>query len=380
MDPERIRFCRRFFPEVTAAQWSDWRWQLRHRLQDLGTLERFFCLSAGERAALEQRGSGLPVAVTPYYAALLDPDHPGDPLRRTVLPVADEWVRAVGEAEDPLDEARDRVVNGLIHRHPDRVVFLASHSCAAYCRYCTRSRLVGQKQKLNDRWEQALAYIAAHGEIREVLVSGGDPLLLSTARLTALLSRLRAIPHVELVRLGSRIPMVLPMRVTKRLVAMLQRFQPLVMSIHVTHPAELTTEALRALHRLADAGVMLVSQTVLLAGINDDFATMSRLLRSLVRHRVRPYYLYQCDPIWGSAHFRVPVEQGIALVEQLARELSGLALPRYVIDAPGGGGKITIGPVTMVGREAGFLVLKDASGRIWRYPDPPVVSGTLAGV
>lgn len=371
VDPERVRFCQRFFSDATWSQWSDWRWQLRHRLRQRADLERIFQLSSDERQALEQSGQGIPVAIPPYYAALIRREDPEDPLRRTVLPVGQEWLRGVGEAEDPLDEGRDQAVPGVIHRHADRVVLLASGVCAAYCRYCTRSRLVGKSPHPFGHWDPAIAYIEAHADIREVLVSGGDPLMLSTRRLADLLARLRAIPHVGLLRIGTRMPMVLPMRVTGKLVRMLKRFQPVVVSIQVTHPAELTGEAQLALARLADAGIMLVSQSVLLSGINDSPAILSRMWRGLLHQRVRPYYLYQCDPIWGSAHFRVPVEQGIALMVQLSGELSGLALPRYVIDAPGGGGKIAVGPATIVGREPGVLLLRNPQGRICRYPDPP---------
>ncbi|MBF0271028.1 MAG: KamA family radical SAM protein [Magnetococcales bacterium] len=367
----REAFRRRFFPEADAARWSDWRWQVRHRLRDLPALARVLNLSDPERQGWERREGGLPVAVTPYYAALMDPDDCLDPLRRTLLPVVDELVRSAGESEDPLDEVRDTVAPGVIRRYTDRVVILATGVCATYCRYCTRSRLVGGRIHPEGHWDQAIAYVAAHPEIRDVLVSGGDPLMLSTRKLDTLLTRLRAIPHVELLRLGTRMPLVLPMRVTRKLVAMLKRHHPLAVSLHATHPAELTPEAGVALARLADAGIMLAGQTVLLAGINDSLETLRALMRGLLRNRVRPYYLYQCDPIPGSGHFRVPVEQGIRLMEGLVGHLSGYAVPRYVIDAPGGGGKIPVGPVTLVGRDAEGVLLKSHLGGIYRYPDPP---------
>ncbi|MBF0628111.1 MAG: KamA family radical SAM protein [Magnetococcales bacterium] len=364
-------FRRRFFSGVSDRQWSDWRWQLRHRLRNRADLERMLVLSAAERSALERSGGGLPVAIPPYYAALMNPDDPLDPLRRTLVPVVGEWQGGVGEAADPLHERRDTVVPGVIRRHPDRVVLLATGVCASYCRYCTRSRLVGGRERLTGHWEGALTYIAAHPEIRDVLISGGDPWMVSTRRLDHLLTRLRAIPHIELLRIGTRMPMVLPMRVTGKLVAMLRRYQPVVVSLHATHPAELTPEAMQALARLADAGIMLAAQTVLLAGINDSVAILRELFQQLLCNRVRPYYLYQCDPIPGSAHLRVPVDAGIALVERLSGEVSGLALPRYVIDAPGGGGKIPVGPVTWVGREPGRILLRNPHGQIFSYPDPP---------
>ncbi|MBF0191327.1 MAG: KamA family radical SAM protein [Magnetococcales bacterium] len=373
----REGFRRRFHPEVDAARWSDWRWQVRHRLGDAQALGRVLTLSEAERAGLARRGGGLPVAVTPYYAALMDPDDCQDPLRRTLLPVGDELRRAAGESEDPLDEARDTVAPGVIRRYPDRVVILATGVCATYCRYCTRSRLVGGRVHAAGHWDQAIAYVAAHAEIRDVLVSGGDPLMLSTRKLDTLLTRLRAIPHVELLRIGTRMPLVLPMRVTRKLVAMLKRHHPLAVSLHAIHPAELTPEAGVALARLADAGIMLAAQTVLLAGINDSVETLRALMRGLLRNRVRPYYLYQCDPIPGSGHFRVAVDRGIELMAGLVGHVSGYAVPRYVIDAPGGGGKIPVGPVTLVGRDAEGVLLKSHLGEIYRYPDPPEAKRSL---
>ncbi|MBF0340237.1 MAG: KamA family radical SAM protein [Magnetococcales bacterium] len=355
--------------DETTTRWSDWRWQLRHRCRNLRQLERFLELSPPERQALEQTREILPVAITPYYLSLMHPGDPQDPLRRTLVPVMGEFATLPGDSPDPLDEARDTVVPGVIRRHPDRVVLLATGVCATYCRYCTRSRLVGGGEKLTGHWDQAIAYIADHPEIRDVLISGGDPLLLSTSRLDGLLTRLRAIPHVELLRIGSRIPLVLPMRITRKLVDMLRKHHPLAVSLHAIHPRELTPLAQTALARLADAGIMLAGQTVLLAGINDSLPVLADLMRGLLRNRVRPYYLYQCDPIPGSGHFRVPVEQGLRLMAGLQGHMSGYAVPRFVIDAPGGGGKIPLASETVVGRDARGWLLKNHLGEIFCYPE-----------
>ncbi|MBF0295611.1 MAG: KamA family radical SAM protein [Magnetococcales bacterium] len=351
-----------------SSRWQDWRWQLRHRIRTLADLERHFQLVPEEREALTAAPGRFPVAITPYYAALMDPEDPRDPLRRTLVPLPDEGRVLPGETEDPLQEERDRVVPGLIHRYPDRVALLAIDRCATYCRYCTRSRLFGGRMGTR-HWQEAIDYIAAHPGIRDVLITGGDPLLLGTGRLASLLERLRAIPHVALLRIGSKIPMVLPMRITKKLVRTLRRFHPLVVSLHVTHPRELTPEVERALARLMDAGIMLGSQTVLLRGINDDPDTLRALMQGLLQNRVRPYYLYQCDPIVGTGHFRTPVAVGRSLIDGLRGHVSGYAVPTLVIDAPGGGGKIPIVPDGIVGRKGDRWLLRNHQGRFFHYPD-----------
>ena len=363
-------FRKKHFPDITARLWNDWHWQLANRVRSLDRLATMLHLADEERAA--GMGSGLPLSITPYYLSLLDPDNPAQPLRRSVVPTVRETLRSPGETDDPLDEGAMSPVPGLVHRYPDRVLLLLADRCSTYCRYCTRSRLVGHDalRPAGERLEQALAYIAARPAIRDVLLSGGDPLLLADDQLDRVLSRLRMIPHVEIIRIGTKVPAVLPQRVTPTLVRMLRRHHPLMMSLHFTHPDECTPETHRACTLLADGGIPLGSQTVLLAGINDEVETMRRLMHGLLRMRVRPYYLYQCDPIPGSAHFRTPVDRGLEILRGLRGHTSGYAVPTFVIDAPGGGGKIPLLPEAVVDRDADGLVLRNYEGRLFRYPGP----------
>ncbi|WP_316976549.1 KamA family radical SAM protein [Shumkonia mesophila] len=367
-------FKKRFFPDASVAEWTDWRWQLRNRIRSLAQLERIFVLSEDEREAVGRRTGSLPVGITPYYASLMDREDPLDALRRTHIPVGQEYLRTPGEADDPLGEDHDSAVPGLVHRYPDRVLFLSTGFCSTYCRYCTRSRMVGEAggdyQFSVSQWDRALAYIEAHPEVRDVLLSGGDPLTIADDKLDYLLGRLRAIKHVEFIRLGTKVPTVLPMRITKSLTKMLRKHHPLWISIHVTHPSELTPEVTESYARLADAGIPLGSQTVLLKGINDSVDTMKRMMHGLLMRRVKPYYLYQCDPITGSAHFRTPVEKGIEIIQGLRGHTTGYAVPTFVIDAPGGGGKIPLLPEYLVGRDGDDVLLRNFEGKIYRYPDP----------
>ncbi len=367
-------FRARFFPQATAAEWNDWRWQLRNRVRSLEALETVVRLTADERTAIARHTGPLPVAITPYYLSLIDPGNPEQPLRRTMIPVTDEYLRTPGEAQDPLAEDKDSPVPCIVHRYPDRVLFLVANSCASNCRYCTRSRMVENPDNnsifFQAQWEEAIRYIEGHPEVRDVLLSGGDPLTLSDEKLDWLLSRLRRIPHVEFLRIGTKAPVVMPHRVTLSLTRMLRRYHPLWMSIHFTHPDELTPETVEACARLADAGIPLGSQTVLLAGINDSVETMTALMHGLLRARVKPYYLYQCDPIIGSSHFRTPVAKGLEIIEGLRGHTSGYAVPSYVIDAPEGGGKVPLLPGYVVGRDGDDLVLRNYQGLHFRYPDP----------
>jgi lysine 2,3-aminomutase len=375
---ETRAFYRRFFPDTSPADWNDWHWQFQARIRTLEDLSRVFRLSADEASAVARHEGALPVGITPYYTSVMGLDDPSEPLRRTHIMTGDEYVRVPGEEDDPLGEDHDTVVPGLVHRYPDRVLFLTTGTCSTYCRYCTRSRLVGnpggEYQFSTRQWEKALGYLEAHTEVRDVLLSGGDPLSIGDEKLDWLLTRLRAIKHIEFLRIGTKIPVVLPQRITKALVKMLKKHHPLWMSIHFTHPRELTVEVTEAVARLADAGIPLGSQTVLLKGINDDAAVMTSLMHGLLKRRVKPYYLYQCDPIRGSAHFRTSVEKGVEIIQALRGHTTGYATPMFCIDAPGGGGKIIVAPDSIVGRDGADLLLRNFEGKLYRYPDP---DGTL---
>ncbi|MEO9228510.1 MAG: KamA family radical SAM protein [Devosia sp.] len=355
--------CREFrrlhYPTVEDGHWNDWRWQLRNRLSTVAQLGRVFELSDDESEALGRRDGQLPVAITPYYAHILAGAGDGQALRCTHLPALAEQLISAGESADPLEEDAHSPVAGVVHKYPDRVLFLATGSCATYCRYCTRSRIVGNAGGEHsfsvETWEAGLEYIRSNAIVRDVLISGGDPLLLSTNKLAWLLAKLRAVPHVEFIRLGTKIPLVLPQRVTAELAALLRQDKPVWISLHATHPAEITTEARRALATLADAGLPLGSQTVLLKGVNDDAATMRRLVHRLLECRVRPYYLYQCDPIAGSAHFRTPLDVGPRLVTELRRQTTGYAVPTFVVDTPTG--KVAVGNAQAAISEGEMLAL-----------------------
>ena len=372
-------FYARFYPGSASRDWNDWHWQFRTRIRTLEDLERASsCSREDERNAVGSHEGPLPVGITPYYASLMGLDDPTEPLRRTHIMTGEEYVRVPGEADDPLGEDHHTVVPGLVHRYPDRVLFLTTGTCSTYCRYCTRSRLVGnpggEYQFSTRQWEKALAYLETHTEVRDVLLSGGDPLSIGDDKLDWLLTRLRAIKHIEFIRIGTKIPIVLPQRITKSFVKMLKKHHPLWMSIHVTHPRELTPEVTESTARLADAGIPLGSQTVLLKGINDDPAIMKPLMQGLLKRRVKPYYLYQCDPIRGSGHFRTTVEKGIEIISALRGHTTGYASPMFAVDAPGGGGKILIAPDSIVGRDGDDLLLRNFEGDVYRYTDP---GGTL---
>jgi lysine 2,3-aminomutase len=367
----RRKFIQTYYPNITDQQWNDWQWQIANRVRTGAHLAKFLTLGSDEKVALEGLETKLPLAITPYYLSLLVGHSADYALRRTVVPTINEFVQMPEEADDPLGEDHQSPVPGLVHRYPDRVLFLTLDFCSTYCRYCTRSRVVGHGRLFFNRrrLEQALEYIRSTPTIRDVLLSGGDPLTLSDSRLDWLLTRLRQIKHVEIIRIGTKIPAVLPQRVTPQLVRMLKRHHPLWMSLHFTHPDECTPEASRACQRLADAGIPLGSQTVLLNRINDSVEIMADLVHNLMRMRVRPYYLYQCDPISGSSHFRTPVEKGLEIIQGLRGFTSGYAVPTYVIDAPGGGGKIPLMPNYCQGREGCDVVLRNYEGKTYRYPD-----------
>ncbi len=365
------RFRRKYYPGVSSKQWNDWHWQVANRVRTVERLQTMLLLSREERQALQSGETNLPMAVTPYYLSLIPPDNPDHPLRRAVIPTVHEFSRGPGEADDPLGEESQSPVPGLVHRYPDRVLFLVHDFCSTYCRYCTRSRVVGHGKVRPEkaRFERMLEYIRSNTAIRDVILSGGDPLLLSDDRIEWLLNKLRLIPHVEVIRIGTKIPAVLPQRVTRRLVSIIKRYHPVWMSLHFMHPDECTDESQKACAMLADGGIPLGSQTVLLQGINDDVDTMKRLMQNLMKMRVRPYYLYQCDPISGSAHFRTPVAKGLDIIRGLRGYISGYAVPTYVIDAPGGGGKIPLMPEAVIGRSGDDLLLRNYERKCYRYPD-----------
>jgi lysine 2,3-aminomutase len=365
-------FRKKFYQGVPNQLWNDWHWQVGNRIRSFAQLKTMLDLSAEEIAALSIEGQKLPVGITPYYMSLLSQTDPLDPLRRTMIPTLQEMGRSSMESEDPLGEDTQSPVPGLVHRYPDRVLLMVHDFCAAYCRYCTRSRTVGHGKIFPDRrrLESAFDYIRSKKTIRDVVVSGGDPLMVGDDRIDWILTQLRHIPHVEIIRLGTKVPAVLPQRITPKFVKMLQRHHPLWMSLHFTHPNECTPESYRACGMLADAGIPLGSQTVLLKGINDSVDTMKSLVHHLMRMRVRPYYLYQCDPIVGSSHFRTSLERGLDIVRGLRGFTSGYAIPHYVVDIPGGGGKIPLSPDYVYERKDKELVLQNYEGKTFRYPNP----------
>lgn len=372
LDANSRLFLKTYFPDAVQKDWNDWRWQVKNRMRDHESLSRVFQLTDDEKQALVKLGDRLPVGISPYYASRLLPDAAHHPLRSTIIPTTAEFIHSPGEYTDPLGEDSHNPVPGLVHTYPDKVLFLVTDFCATYCRYCMRSRLVGQGTFLPDHrmWDNVFDYIQQHTEVRDVLISGGDPLILADDRIEYLLSRLRGIPHVEFIRIGTKVPMVLPQRITPALCRMLKKYHPLFMSIHIIHPDELAGEAVRACERLADAGVPLGGQMVLLKGVNDQPEVMKKLVHAQLRARVKPYYLHQCDAITGSMHFRTPVQTGVDLIRSLHGHTTGYAVPMYMIDAPGGGGKVPLSPDYRAGRVGDDLVLQNYQGKKYRYRDP----------
>jgi lysine 2,3-aminomutase len=359
------------YQDVPDEKWNDWRWQLSHRLNRVEDFENVLKLNESEIKALSTQDL-FRVDITPYFASLINPDDPNDPIRRQVIPMADEISPFTGMMEDSLAEDRHSPVPGLVHRYPDRVLMLVTTQCASYCRYCTRSRIVGDPTATFSRseFEMQIDYIKRTPQIRDVLLSGGDPLTLAPKMLEELLSRLREIPHVEVIRIGSRVPVFMPMRVTDELCDMLQKYHPLWMNIHVNHPNEISLELAEACDKLTRAGIPLGNQSVLLAGVNDCVHLQRKLVHDLVRMRVRPYYLYQCDLVEGAGHFRTPVAKGIEIIEGLRGHTSGYAVPTFVVDAPGGGGKIPLMPNYLVSMSDHKIVLRNYEGYITTYEEP----------
>ena len=357
---------------IAASDWNSWTWQMRNRVTSLRQLEEHLVLTEEERAGVLLSGNKLALAITPHFFNLIHPTDPDCPIRRQVVPRVEETWENSDEMSDPCGEDSHMPVPGLVHRYPDRVLFLVTDRCASYCRYCTRSRVVSGvgEQELHTEWEAAFRYLEQHTEVRDVLLSGGDALVLSDTKLEALLKRLRAIEHIEFLRIGSRVPIFLPQRITPELCAMLAKYHPLWMSVHVNHPRELTTEVKAALERLADHGIPLGNQSVLLRGVNDDPDTYRSLVHKLLRCRVRPYYLYQCDLIKGSSHLRTSVAAGLNIIENLRGHTTGYAVPQFVIDAPGGGGKVPVNPEYLLHHGDGVAIVRNYENKVFAYPEP----------
>jgi lysine 2,3-aminomutase len=359
------------YADVPDQKWNDWRWQLSNRLNSVEDIEKILPLSESERTAL--RSSGLfRVDITPYFISLVDPNDPEDPIRKQIIPRSEELQAFTAMMEDSLAEDRHSPVPGLVHRYPDRVLMLVTTQCASYCRYCTRSRIVGDPGQTFSRqeFEMQIEYLKRTPQVRDVLLSGGDPLVLAPKILEEILARLREIPHIEIIRIGSRVPVFMPMRITQELCDMLGRYHPLWLNIHVNHAAEISAELEAATDRMSRAGIQLGNQSVLLAGINDCVHIQRDLVQKLVRIRVRPYYLYQCDLVEGAGHFRTPVAKGIEIMEGLRGHTSGYAVPQFVVDAPGGGGKIPVMPNYQISMSDHKVVLRNYEGYISTYEEP----------
>jgi lysine 2,3-aminomutase len=363
-------FINRYFPLTAKVSWNDWKWQLRNSINSLEDLQKIMKLTDKEVMAINNLKNRLPLRITPYFASLIYDSTPTHPLRRIVVPVLEELIQHSNEQSDPLHESSFSPVKGIVHRYPDRVLFTVTQFCSAYCRYCTRSHSVGKLDKLNKQnYEKAFEYISKHTEVRDVLISGGDPLTLSDETLDYILGRIRSIKHVEIIRIGTRIPVVLPQRITDGLINVLKKYHPLLISLHFSHPLEITEDCARACNKLADGGFPLGSQTVLLKGINDNIPVMKELMHKLLMIRVRPYYLYQCDLIPGSGHFRTTVKKGLEIIKGLRGFTSGYAVPQFVVDAPGGGGKIPLLPNYVVEHTSEHIVLRNYKGEQCEYPE-----------
>ena len=360
------------FPNVTDEQWNSWEWQVKNRIETLEDLKKYVTLTPEEEEGVKKTLQTLRMAITPYYISLIDPNNPDCPVRKQAVPTGKETYQSPADLLDPLHEDEDSPVPGLTHRYPDRVLLLITDMCSMYCRHCTRRRFAGQKdgESAIERIDKAIEYIAKTPQVRDVLLSGGDSLCVSDERLEYIISRVRAIPHVEIIRLGSRTPVVCPQRITDNLVNMLKKYHPVWLNTHFNHPQEVTKESMAACAKLADAGIPLGNQTVLLRGVNDCVNTMKKLMHELVKMRVRPYYIYQCDLSMGIEHFRTPVSKGIEIIEGLRGHTSGYAVPTFVVDAPGGGGKTPVMPQYVISQAPGKVVLRNFEGVITTYTEP----------
>ena len=360
------------FRDVPDELWNDWHWQVKNRVETLEDLKKYVNLTAEEEEGVRRTLGMLRMAITPYYLSLIDLNDKYDPIRRQAIPTAHELEAAPYEAADPLHEDTDSPVKGLTHRYPDRVLFLVTDQCSMYCRHCTRRRFAGQTDCAVPmaQIKACIEYIRQHEEVRDVLLSGGDALMLGDGLLEEIIAEIRAIDHVEIIRIGTRTPVVCPQRITPELCAILKKYHPIWVNTHFNHPNEITPEAAAACARLADAGIPLGNQSVLLAGVNDCVHVMKKLVNELVYIRVRPYYIYACDPSLGLSHFRTPVSKGIEIMEGLRGHTSGLCVPTFVVDAPGGGGKTPVMPTYLISQKPGKIVLRNFEGVITTYSEP----------
>lgn len=361
-----------FFPNVSDEDWNNWQWQVRNRIETLEDLKKYIQLTPEEEEGVRESLKTIRMAITPYYLSLIDPNDPHDPVRKQSIPTINELHISAADIQDPLHEDADSPVPGLTHRYPDRVLFLITDQCAMYCRHCTRRRFAGQKDASSplERIDRCIDYIARTPQVRDVLLSGGDALLVPNKRIEYILQKLREIPHVEIIRFGSRTPVVMPQRITPEFCEMLKKYHPVWLNTHFNHPNEITPEAKLACERLANAGVPLGNQSVLLRGINDCTHVMKKLVHELVKIRVRPYYIYVCDLSMGIGHFRTPVSKGIEIIENLRGHTSGYAVPTFVVDAPGGGGKIPVMPNYLVSQAPGRVVVRNYEGVLTTYTEP----------
>lgn len=360
------------FKGSSELDWEDWRWQWRHRIKKKETLAKIVHLTQEEEEGIDRVGSKLSMSIPPYFASLINPDDPSCPIRRQCIPSSHELETSKEEMLDPCGEDQHSPVHGLVHRYPDRVLFLVNEMCAMYCRFCTRSRMVGEgKRTLSTAtYEKAFSYIRSHKEIRDVLISGGDPLMLGNPLLEYIIQNIKSIKHVEFLRVGTRVPVTLPQRIDMSLIQIFKKYSPLWMSVHFNHAREITDRVKRACNLLADNGIPLGSQTVLLKGINDDPQVMKKLMHELLKIRVRPYYIYQCDPIVGSKHFRTPLTAGLNIMENLCGHTTGYAVPTFVVDAPGGGGKVPVSPLRIVSHDDHSYTLRNFEGKQFVHHDP----------
>lgn len=358
--------------DVTEEQWNDWKWQVRNRIDNLDDLKKVVKLTPAEEEGVTKSLEILRMGITPYYAMLMDENDPKCPVRMQAIPTINETHKSKNDMEDPLHEDADSPVPGLTHRYPDRVLLLITDMCSMYCRHCTRRRFAGSQDDVQplDRIDAAIEYIRNTPQVRDVLLSGGDCLLVSDDRLEYIISKLREIEHVEIIRLGSRTPVVMPQRITPELVGMLKKYHPIWLNTHFNHSKEVTPEAKEACRLMADAGIPLGNQSVLLRGINDCVHVMRNLVHDLVKMRVRPYYIYQCDLSIGIEHFRTPVSKGIEIIEGLRGHTSGYAVPTFVVDAPGGGGKTPVMPQYLISQSPEKVVLRNYEGVITTYAEP----------